>query len=163
MMAKRKTQHLVKVIVLLSIALLLIPLLTSCSTATAAPTKEQCRQAILTFVKSTGQDYQWYLDSEGYRGVKDVMVTQIGQSVTMGDPPNQYPVWPVRATVYRYNNFALDDRTFLINKNLFGEWTVPGPIANITPRERRPSLIPERKPLFICSANLIAGHKLNKA
>ena len=133
MMAKRKTRHLAKVIVLLSIGLLLIPLLASCSTASAAPTKEQCRQAILTFVKSTSQDYRWYLDSEGFRGVKDVMVTQIGESVTMGDPPNQYPVWPVRATVFRNNKFALDDRTFLIDKNLFGEWAVPGLLQTFVP------------------------------
>jgi len=136
-MANRKTRHLVRIFILLSIALLLIPILTSCSTASAAPTKDQCRQAILNFIRTNknNPDYNQYLEAEGYLSMNDVLVSQIGESETLGNPPNQFLVWPVRATVFRNNTFALDNRVFLICKNSFGEWAVPAQLQVLVPMQ----------------------------
>lgn len=101
----------------LLLTLVIVPIL-SIGCSSSAPTKEQCEQAITDYIKSN-------ISLSQYRGFHDIMVTEVGESGTLGEPPNEFPGWPVKATIYRSNRPALDDKVFLVAKDSFGDWYVP--------------------------------------
>ena len=107
------------VVALLSVGVLFL-LLSASGCGSKGPTNEQAEQAIQEYLKNI----RVFSD---YRGPYEIKIIQVGEQLTAGIAPNEFPVWPVKASVSRalFPAMAGIEKVFVVGKNAFGEWYCP--------------------------------------